>query len=125
MSLEEATMRGYDKKDGKFAQRKIYGLIAVALIMQFCGCANFYRAPIASVPQAQVIASPPEYVIISTPADAPSGIVRYCWEEPMVKYEHNRPGVNSENTWYQPAHVAVREVRSGRWRPCEKISSSQ
>lgn len=57
-----------------------------------------------------------EYV--SQPARVPEGAVKYCWEEPVVEKQKERPGVNAEGTWYQPAHTAVREVRSGRWVAC-------
>ena len=53
----------------------------------------------------------------------PPGVVRYCWEEPMVDYERVNPGLDSEGKWYNPAHVAVKEVRMGRWRPCNEIRS--
>ena len=49
---------------------------------------------------------------------APPGVVRYCWEEPMVEFEPNGPGVDVDGHWYHPFYLAVREVRSGRWRPC-------
>lgn len=62
---------------------------------------------------------PHEVGIIAVPAAVPEGVIRYCWEEPMVKLEKNGPGLDEENRWYSPSYVAVREVRSGRWRPCQ------
>jgi hypothetical protein len=62
-------------------------------------------------------------VIVSKPAYIPPGVVQYCWEEPMVKFEHNGPGLNDAEHWYHPAHVAIREVRMGKWRPCEPYLS--
>jgi hypothetical protein len=53
----------------------------------------------------------------------PPGVVRYCWEEPIVDYERVNPGLHSEGKWYYPAHLAVKEVRMGRWRPCTEIRS--
>ena len=54
----------------------------------------------------------------SEPAVAPSGVVRYCWEEPMVQREHINAGLDQEGKWYNPSHVQVRQVRGGKWRPC-------
>jgi hypothetical protein len=72
--------------------------------------------------QSEEIAPPaPQMVGVaftSTPR-APEGVMRYCWEEPIVEFEKNGPGIDAENKWYHPAYVAVREVRSGKWRPCK------
>ncbi|MBP9839213.1 MAG: hypothetical protein KBC84_10955 [Proteobacteria bacterium] len=64
-----------------------------------------------------------KYLSIDGPARVPAGVVRYCWEEPMVEYQPNGPGVDEEGKWYHPSYLAVREVRQGRWRPCEKVPS--
>ncbi len=58
-----------------------------------------------------------------TELSPPPGVIRYCWEEPIVAYERVNPGLNSEGTWYNPAHLAVKEVRMGRWKPCKDIRS--
>jgi hypothetical protein len=63
------------------------------------------------------------YVAIDQPAPVPPGVVRYCWEEPIVQFERNGPGLDVEGTWYHPFYIAVREVRQGRWRPCEPVKS--
>ena len=66
----------------------------------------------------------PEVIVInktevrSIPAPVPEGVLRYCWEEPMVTVENNKAGLDRKGHWYQPAHQAVRKVRQGRWRPC-------
>jgi len=62
-----------------------------------------------------------QYVVV--PAEVPKGVVRYCWEEPMVAYEHNGPGLNSEGTFYSPAYSAMRQVRGGKWRPCDTVDA--
>ena len=55
----------------------------------------------------------------------PRGVVRYCWEEPMVEFEPNGPGVDATGKWYNPYYLAVREVRMGKWRPCRQGSENQ
>ncbi len=57
--------------------------------------------------------------VIPIAAPAPDGVVRYCWEEPIVKVEKIRPGIDSRKEYYRPGYEAVRKVRSGRWRPCK------
>ena len=66
----------------------------------------------SSVPEGR------SYVLVEKPAVVPPGVARYCWEEPIVHYEANRPGLDMEGHWYSPSYLAVREVRMGRWRPC-------
>ena len=63
------------------------------------------------------------YVVVEQAAPVPPGVVRYCWEEPMVELERNGPGLDAEGEWYHPYYVAVREVRQGRWRPCRPMRS--
>ncbi|MCB0322084.1 MAG: hypothetical protein KDD69_00890 [Bdellovibrionales bacterium] len=63
------------------------------------------------------------FVTVEKPANVPPGVVRYCWEEPIVQFEPEGPGVDAEGRWYSPAYVAVREVRQGRWRPCRPMLS--
>ncbi len=60
-----------------------------------------------------------DYYYVGQPAQPPSGVLRYCWEEPIVDYESQGPGVRDEGRWYNPSAVVVRQVRAGRWRPCE------
>lgn len=60
-----------------------------------------------------------DYYYVGQPAKAPSGVVRYCWEEPIVDYQSQGPGLRDEGRWYYPSAVVVRQVRAGRWRPCE------
>jgi len=64
-----------------------------------------------------------KYVSIERAARVPAGTVRYCWEEPMVEFEPNGPGLDEQGHWYHPAYLAVREVRQGRWRPCRPVPS--
>lgn len=65
------------------------------------------------------------HVVTLPPADAPlpEGVIAYCWEEPMVDFEKVRPGLDTDRVWYHPSHTAVREVRSGKWRPCRPVVS--
>lgn len=70
---------------------------------------------------AQPSPVPHDVTVASAPAQPPEGVVRYCWEEPMAQLEKNGPGLDSEGRWYHPSYVAVREVRSGRWRPCRPL----
>lgn len=58
------------------------------------------------------------YVGYNAEAPVPPGVVRYCWEEPVVEFQDNGPGLNGDKTYYQPSHVAIRMVKQGRWRPC-------
>lgn len=58
--------------------------------------------------------------VIGREAAPPPGVVRYCWEEPLVIREEQRPGLDINRQWYHPSYTAVRQVRSGRWRPCEQ-----
>lgn len=62
-----------------------------------------------------------DYVYRGSPAVAPPGVVRYCWEEPVVEFNREGPGVDQEGTWYRPAAVIGRQVRQGRWRPCAAL----
>lgn len=55
----------------------------------------------------------------------PKGVVRYCWEEPMVEFEPNGPGIDATGNWYNPHYLAVREVRMGKWRPCSPGSENK
>ena len=69
--------------------------------------------------------SKPEYIVVGKPAPVPEGVVRYCWEEPIVAYQKVDPGIGDEGTWYYPAHVTERQVRGGKWRPCkEQVSET-
>jgi len=61
--------------------------------------------------------------VISKPAPVPPGVVRYCWEEPIVEFEPNGPGVDPDGNWYHKSYSAVREVRQGKWRPCRAVIS--
>ena len=64
-----------------------------------------------------------EYLTTEVPARVPPGVVRYCWEEPIVQLEPNGPGLDAEGRWYHPSYLAVREVRQGKWRPCLAVPS--
>ena len=76
----------------------------------------------SSAPYGQVT---PEtrYISVERPAAVPPGVQRYCWEEPIVAYEPEGPGLDIEGRWYSPSYVAVKEVRQGRWRPCRPMPS--
>ncbi len=66
---------------------------------------------------------PPALVDRGEPAQPPPGTVRYCWEEPMVRHVRQNPGLDSEGKWYHPSYLAIREVRQGKWRPCEPVTN--
>jgi len=53
----------------------------------------------------------------------PPGVARYCWEEPVVEFQENGPGLDADKQWYVPSSVAVRMVKQGRWRPCRPVLS--
>ena len=55
----------------------------------------------------------------------PEGVIRYCWEEPIVQVVKNTPGVDASGNWYVPAHESVELVRSGRWRPCKAAAERE
>ena len=71
------------------------------------GCAHIWDAPPS-----------PEPLVVAEAAPIPQGTVAYCWEEPLVIVQDNGPGVDSSGNWYHPYYKAIREVRSGKWRPC-------
>lgn len=57
-------------------------------------------------------------VVIGREGEPPAGVVRYCWEEPMVVSQVQNPGIDPDGEYYLPAAVVTREVRMGKWRPC-------
>ncbi len=63
------------------------------------------------------------YVGYDKQAVIPPGVVRYCWEEPVVEYQDNGPGLNGDRTYYQPSYVAIRMSKQGKWRPCRSVPS--
>lgn len=84
-----------------------------------CGlsaCSTAVEAPVGMVPETR-------YVVVDRAAEIPPGVLRYCWEEPLVQFERNGPGLDAEGEWYHPFYVAAREVRQGRWRPCGPVES--
>lgn len=89
--------------------------LIIVIITSGCGMNELLLAPSSS--------SQPEVKLLAAPENPAAGVIRYCWEEPMVDFEENGPGLDSDGHWYVPSHVAVREVRAGRWRPCEEIKS--
>ncbi len=77
----------------------------------------------SSAPPKEVMVPETRYVVVDRPAQIPPGVVRYCWEEPLVEFERNGPGLDADGHWYHPFYIAVREVRQGRWRPCRPVES--
>ncbi len=93
--------------------RILMGILGTSLlVLIFSGCSN-----------KEYIEPTTEYVVLDRPSEIPPGVVRYCWEEPMVQYEPNGPGLDVDGEWYHPAYMAVREVRMGKWRPCSPVPS--
>ena len=60
-----------------------------------------------------------DFVYVGHNPPVPDGVQRYCWEEPVVEVQQQGPGVNSAGTSYYPSSVVARQVKKGRWRPCE------
>ena len=86
---------------------------ALTLVLFFAACGSQYGE----------VRPETRYISVERPAPVPPGVVRYCWEEPIVAFEQRGPGVDVDGRWYNPAYVAVREVRQGRWRPCRPMLS--
>ncbi|HQH26211.1 MAG TPA: hypothetical protein PLP17_02355 [Oligoflexia bacterium] len=89
-------------------------LIAAAAVLVLSGCSKDTSGMV--VPETR-------HVVFDRPAPIPPGAVRFCWEEPMVQYEPNGPGLDVEGRWYAPSYIAVRKVKDGRWRPCQPVLS--
>ena len=97
-------------------------LIRASLLLICC----FTIACSAKEPAPAVVDAVIEPQIVSErAATIPPGVVRYCWEEPIVALEQNGPGLDADGHWYHPHYTAVREVRQGRWRPCRTPKSER
>jgi hypothetical protein len=93
--------------------KKIISMIAgMAALAGLYGCSD-----------AALVTPETRNIVYDKPAPVPPGVVRYCWEEPMVQFEPNGPGLDVEGRWYSPSYIAVREVKQGRWRPCSPVPS--
>lgn len=91
-------------------------------IFVLVGCtANTQQIPREQVPVAKVDpnAPIPAPMYVGRETVPPPGTARHCWVEPKVDYEQMGPGLNVEGHWYHPSYAAVREVKMGRWVPCE------
>jgi hypothetical protein len=99
------------KKNALNRSNILLALLALAVIP---GCASAPKGTIK--PETR-------YIVLDRPAVIPPGVVRYCWEEPMVQIENVGPGLDADERWYQPSYAAVREVKQGRWRPCRQMAS--
>jgi len=62
----------------------------------------------------------PQPVVVTQPAVVPEGTEQQCWEEPRVVAKKAGPGVDPKGNWYSPPHTEVREVKMGRWVPCDR-----
>ncbi len=91
-----------------------FGLVMTAFFV-LAGCSE-KKVPGLVTPETRE-------VVFDKPVPVPPGVVRYCWEEPMVQFEPNGPGLDVDRRWYRPSYIAVREVKQGRWRPCTKVPS--
>ncbi len=98
-------------------ERGVVKYIAAAVSCAVIGC-----SPSAVSTSEPEVVDKTQYVVAAAPV--PPGVVRYCWEEPMVTKEPNGPGLNSEGTWYSPSYKAVRMVRGGKWRPCNETDGA-
>lgn len=88
-------------------------LVLITSLVSACSTSN-----IDSTENVQTV-----YVGYNSPAVIPPGVVRYCWEEPIVEFQENGPGLDSDKRWYNPSYTAVRMVKQGRWRPCKSVPS--
>ncbi len=82
------------------------------LIVSSSGCTDHYH-----------IETETRQLSADLPARIPAGVVRYCWEEPIVQLEANGPGLDVEERWYHPSYLAIREARQGKWVPCRPVPS--
>lgn len=92
-----------------FNKSKVFGF--ALLIFSLSACSN------------QQIQTETKQLAVDLPARIPAGVVRYCWEEPIVQLEPNGPGLDAEERWYHPSYLAVREARDGKWVPCKPVPS--
>lgn len=104
-------------------KKSLVSLIAAIAMLTGCSTTTPEPEPVV-IAQTPTINSPEIRVEKRPSLQLPEGVVRYCWEEPIVKIERQNPGITQTGHWYKPAHVSVREIRSGKWRPC-KVTSSQ
>ncbi len=110
-------------------KKKIQKVILLALCSGlFAGCSQLITTGDATGNEGATIDALNEQMHDQTLAvgnRVPQGVVRYCWEEPMVEFEPNGPGVDASGKWYNPYYLAVREVRQGKWRPCRPGSENR
>ena len=92
---------------------KVIKYIVVCFLISCLSSACFNRSMVGGEENVQTV-----YVGYNDQAPVPPGVLRYCWEEPVVEFQDNGPGLNGDKTYYQPSHVAIRMVKQGRWRPC-------
>jgi len=95
-------------------KKTLNAMILIAAIALLTACSNN---------QVGMVQPETKYIVLDKGAVVPPGAVRYCWEEPMVEVYKEEPGLDSDARWYKPAHIAVREVKQGRWRPCKQMAS--
>jgi len=91
-------------------------IVFVTLGSVLSSCSN--NSMVSSEENVQTV-----YVGYNDQAPIPPGVLRFCWEEPVVEYQDNGPGLNGDKTYYQPSHVAIRMVKQGRYRPCRAQAS--
>ena len=89
-------------------------MIIGSVLLTSCSTKSMFN----ETPEVQTV-----YVGYDSPAPIPPGVVRYCWEEPVVEFQENGPGLEADKRWYNPSFVAVRMVKQGRWRPCRSVAS--
>ncbi len=99
--------------------------LKVLLCISFCivslttiGCSNSTKSRVALQDQTNIH-------LVAKRAPIPEGVIEYCWEEPLVKFEEYGPGVDTRGHWYHPAYTASHEVKLGRWRPCQQVESEK
>jgi len=95
-----------------------FGIMRLSALLLFCLVLGCGKSHFSSDPEPQTV-----YVAYDSAQPIPPGVVRYCWEEPVVEFQENGPGLDADRRWYVPSSVAVRMVKQGRWRPCSQVAS--
>jgi hypothetical protein len=104
---------GINQLDTQESRAVILRLAFIIFVLASTGCVRRSAAKRAS--------SNPSPIVVEKVAE---GTEEYCWDEPRVKEERNGPGVDLDGHWYHSPHVAVREVKMGRWRPCGELKNN-
>lgn len=113
-------MASIERENNRLIMGNIFDIVVrTGVVLLFTallsGCSGSH---FSSSPEPQTV-----YVAYDSAQPIPPGVVRYCWEEPIVEFQENGPGLDADKKWYVPSSVAVRMVKQGRWRPCKPVAS--